>query len=69
MPQIRDYLRNYFTSKTADDLTPDKEAIIKDDLKENLNRILSKPTIKEILFDELERGQDVGGRDWMEAHD
>jgi flagellar FliL protein len=53
MPQIRDYLRNYFTSKTEDDLSPDKEAIVKDDLKENLNRILSKPTIKEILFDEL----------------
>jgi flagellar basal body-associated protein FliL len=37
----------------ADDLTPDKEPIIKDDVKENLNRILSKPTIKEVLFDQL----------------
>jgi flagellar FliL protein len=53
MPQIRDFLRWYFTAKTADDLTPDKEDIIKDDIKENLNRILSKPTVKEVLFDEL----------------
>jgi flagellar protein FliL len=51
MPQIRDWLRQYFTSKFAEDLTAEKEPIIKDDLKENLNRILSKPTIKEILFD------------------
>jgi flagellar FliL protein len=53
MPQIRDFLRRYFTAKMADDLTPDKEPIIKDDVKENLNRILSKPTIKEVLFDQL----------------
>jgi flagellar FliL protein len=53
MPQLRDFLRNYFTGKSADDLTPDKEPIVKDEIKENLNRILSKPTIKEVLFDEL----------------
>jgi flagellar FliL protein len=54
MPQIRDFLRNYFTAKMADDLTPDKEAIIKDDIKENLNRILSKPAVKEVLFERLD---------------
>ena len=53
MPQIRDFLRRYFTAKTADDLSPDKEEIIKDDIKENLNRMLSKPTVKEVLFDQL----------------
>jgi flagellar protein FliL len=53
MPQIRDYLRVYFTSRLAEDLTPDKEPIIKADIKENLNHLLSKPTIKEILFDTL----------------
>jgi flagellar protein FliL len=53
MPQIRDFLRQYFTSKLAEDLSPDKEPIIKDDLKENLNHILSKPTIKEVLFEQL----------------
>jgi flagellar protein FliL len=53
MPQVRDYLRRYFTSKMADDLAPEKEEIVKDDIKENLNRILSKPTVKEVLFDQL----------------
>jgi Flagellar basal body-associated protein len=53
MPQIRDYLRQYFTAKYAEDLAPDKEAIIKDDLKENLNRMLSKPTVREVLFGQL----------------
>jgi len=54
MPQIRDFLRRYFTAKMADDLTPDKESIIQDDIKENLNRILSKPTVKEVLFERLD---------------
>jgi flagellar protein FliL len=53
MPQIRDFLRNYFTKKTADELSADKELILKDELKESLNRMLTKPTIKEILFDRL----------------
>ena len=53
MPQIRDYLRNYFTSRFADQLSPDNEGILKDDIRENLNRMLNKPTIKEILFDTL----------------
>jgi flagellar FliL protein len=53
MPQIRDYLRRYFTSKMADELTPEKEPIIKVDIKENLNTMLNKPTIKEVLFDQL----------------
>ncbi len=53
MPQIRDWLRMYFTSKMADDLSPDKEPIIKDEIKENLNHLLSKPAIKEVLFDTL----------------
>jgi flagellar protein FliL len=53
MPQIRNFLRRYFTAKSADDLAPDKEEIVMDDIKENLNRILSKPTVKEVLFDQL----------------
>jgi flagellar FliL protein len=54
MPQIRDYLRQYFTSKLAEDLAPDKEPILKDELRENLNHILSKPAIKEVLFERLD---------------
>jgi flagellar protein FliL len=54
MPQIRDYLRQYFTSKLAEDLAPDKEPILKDELRENLNHILSKAAIKEVLFERLD---------------
>ncbi len=53
MPQIRDYLRRYFTSKMADDLTPDKEVIIKEEIRETLCNMLSKPTVREVLFDQL----------------
>jgi flagellar protein FliL len=53
LPQLKDWLRTYFTAKMADELTPDKEPIIKDEIKETLNRMLSKPTIKEVLFDQL----------------
>jgi flagellar protein FliL len=54
LPQLRDYLRHYFTEKTAEELGPDQETILKDELRENLNNILSKPTIKEILFERLD---------------
>jgi flagellar basal body-associated protein FliL len=47
MPQIRDFLRRYFTERSAADLTPDKEQPIKDDIRENLNHILSRPAVRE----------------------
>jgi len=53
LPQLKDWLRTFFTAKTADDLKPGNEMIIKDEIKEKLNQMLSKPTIKEILFDTL----------------
>jgi flagellar protein FliL len=53
MPQIRDFLRNYFTKKMSDDLSADKEPLIKLEIMENLNSILSKPSIKEVLFERL----------------
>jgi flagellar FliL protein len=53
LPQLRDWLRKFFTAKLAEDLVPEKEAILKDEIKESLNNMLSKPTIKEVLFDQL----------------
>jgi flagellar FliL protein len=50
LPQIRDFLRNYFSLKYAEDLAPEREKEVKEELRENLNRIISKPVIKEILF-------------------
>lgn len=52
--QIRDYLRSYFSQKRAEELGPTREGIIKEELRENLNRILSKPTIKEVLFEKFD---------------
>jgi flagellar FliL protein len=54
LPQIRDWLRNYFTGKTAADLAPDRERILKDEIRENLNNILTEPTVKEVLFERLD---------------
>ncbi len=54
LPQVRDWLRNYFTAKTADELAADRERIIKDEIRENLNNILTKPTVKEVLFERLD---------------
>lgn len=53
MVQIRDYLRNFFSMKYADELAPEREKELKEELRENLNRMLSKPFIKEVLFEEL----------------
>jgi flagellar FliL protein len=53
IPQLRDYLRNYFSMKYADELAPENEATLKSELRENLNNILSKPTIKDVLFEEF----------------
>lgn len=52
--QIRDYLRNFFSMKYARDLQPEVEEVLKEELRENLNRILSKPTIKEVLFEKFD---------------
>jgi len=54
LPQIRDYLRNYFSQKTAQDLAPDKEGVLKEELRENINRILSKPSLREVLFEKFD---------------
>ncbi|MBL8966308.1 MAG: flagellar basal body-associated FliL family protein [Spirochaetaceae bacterium] len=52
--QIRDYLRNYFSLKYASELAPDQETTVKAELRENLNRMLSKPSIKEVLFEKFD---------------
>jgi flagellar protein FliL len=54
MPQIRDYLRRYFTEKTAEDLAPEREPVIKQEIMETINHMLKAPTIKEVLFERLD---------------
>lgn len=52
--QVRDFLRAYFSMKYADELRPEDEESIKEELRESLNRILSKPSIKEVLFEKFD---------------
>ncbi len=54
LPQLRDFLRSYFSQKYAQDLAPDKEAVIKEELREAINKILTKPSLKEVLFEKFD---------------
>jgi len=54
LPQLRDFLRSYFSQKYAQDLTPDKEPILKEEIRESINRILTKPSLKEVLFEKFD---------------
>lgn len=52
--QIRDYLRNYFSTKKAEELSPQNEKALKEELREGLNGLLShNGSIKEVLFETL----------------
>ncbi|MDR1325935.1 MAG: flagellar basal body-associated FliL family protein [Treponema sp.] len=52
--ELRDFIRNYFSTKYAKDLTPDKEPQLKQELMELLNvRILDTAKAKNITFNQL----------------
>lgn len=55
--QIQDALRNFFSSKTIDSLLPDKERELKEELREMINRMLTKPAIKDVYFETFSRNQ------------
>jgi len=53
--EMRDFIRRYFTSKSAADLTPDKEEEIKREIREQLNtRFLDTARARIILFNRLD---------------
>jgi flagellar FliL protein len=53
--ELRDFVRRYFSGKTAVDLQPDKESKLKQEIREQLNtQILDKARAREILFDKLD---------------
>jgi flagellar FliL protein len=52
--QIRDFLRNYFSTKKADDLSPARERRVKEELRERLNDIMRSKGIRDILFEKLD---------------
>ncbi|HSV56953.1 MAG TPA: flagellar basal body-associated FliL family protein [Magnetospirillaceae bacterium] len=52
--QMRDLLRRYFSSATAQDLDPRNEKRIKEEIREKLNNLLARPSIREVLFERLD---------------
>jgi len=53
--ELRDFVRRFFTSKTAAELKPDKEGRIKQEILEQLNtRILDSSKIRIVLFNQLD---------------
>lgn len=55
--QIQDALRNYFSTKTITQLMPDRESELKEEIREMLNRMLSKPSLKDVYFQTFSRNQ------------
>jgi len=55
--QIQDALRNFFSMKSIKSMMPDQERELKEELREMLNRILSKPAIKDVYFQTFSRNQ------------
>jgi flagellar FliL protein len=55
--QIQDFLRNFFSSKPIAELLPDRERILKEELRNKLNEMLSKPAVKDIYFEDFRRTQ------------
>jgi flagellar FliL protein len=53
--ELRDFVRSYFSGKYADDLQPDKEARLKQEIQEMLNtRFLDTAKCRNILFNKLD---------------
>jgi flagellar FliL protein len=53
--ELRDFIRNFFRSKTAKELEPENEAKIKAEIREYLNqKVFSKSRVKIISFDQFD---------------
>jgi len=55
--QMQDFLRSFFTSKSIKELGTDRERVLKEELRNKLNEMLSNPGIKDIYFEEFRRTQ------------
>lgn len=53
-PQIRDFLRNYFSLKKAEELGPARERKLKEELRSNLNAMMKAKGVRDILFEKLQ---------------
>ena len=53
--ELRDFVRNYFTGKYAEELRPENEERLKQDIKEILNtRFLDTGKVRIVVFDKLD---------------
>jgi flagellar FliL protein len=53
--ELRDFVRSYFTGKYAEELKPENEARLKQDIREILNtRFLDTAKVRNILFNKLD---------------
>ncbi|MBN1520799.1 MAG: flagellar basal body-associated FliL family protein [Spirochaetales bacterium] len=55
--QIQDDLRNFFSVRTISQLAPNNEDLLKEEIRARLNRILTKPAIKAVYFQDFKRTQ------------
>ena len=53
-PFLTDMIRNYFSTKTADELSPDRELSVKNELKTKINDYMKDGQIKDIIFTEFQ---------------
>jgi flagellar FliL protein len=54
-PELQDFVRNYFTGKYAQELQPENEARLKQDIMEILNtRFLDTGRVRIVLFNKLD---------------
>jgi flagellar FliL protein len=53
--ELRDFVRNYFSKKSAADLSPEKEGTLKREIREQLNtRYLDVAKVRNVLFNKLD---------------
>jgi flagellar FliL protein len=50
-PQIRDIIRQFFTSKRAEELRPENEDNLKLELRDKINDIMTSGKVRRIIFD------------------
>lgn len=48
--RLQDIIRSYFTQKTAIEVMPKNEALIKEELKERVNAVMTKGRIEQVIF-------------------
>lgn len=53
-PRLRDSIRNYFSEKTAEELQPENENQVKQEIMDLVNQLIEGGQIKEVLFERFD---------------